>query len=148
MFIAKDVWLPRGSPIDDPVARSSPSYTGTYRKPWKDNVNVAKDTTNLILHGIGPLLIMPVTRIQHAEALSFFEYISIKNLNIHPSISWQHILVYFSSTIPSVRGAAIALALIHQTIEIVILCATRDSPKSIQRIRLPCLTIAGPSNFF
>jgi hypothetical protein len=45
----------------------------------------------------------------------FFKYISIKHLNeYHLCKSWRKTLMFFSQTVPLVRYAAIALALIHQ----------------------------------
>jgi hypothetical protein len=47
--------------------------------------------------------------------MCFFEYISIKHLNeYHPCESWRNMLMFFSQTVPSVRHAAMALALIHR----------------------------------
>jgi hypothetical protein len=47
--------------------------------------------------------------------MCFFEYISIKHLSeYHPCESWRKTLKFFSQTVPSVRYAAIALALIHR----------------------------------
>ncbi|OTA04864.1 hypothetical protein A9Z42_0054550 [Trichoderma parareesei] len=47
--------------------------------------------------------------------MGFFEYISIKHLNEYrPSESWRRSLMFFSQTVPSVRYAAIALALANQ----------------------------------
>ncbi|KAK7983273.1 hypothetical protein PG989_010675 [Apiospora arundinis] len=50
------------------------------------------------------------------EAMSFFELISIKSLNeYYPSESWRRTLMFFSQTVPSVRHAAVALALLHRS---------------------------------
>lgn len=47
--------------------------------------------------------------------MCFFEYISIKHLNeYHPCGSWRKAIMFFSQTVPSVRCAAVALALIHR----------------------------------
>ncbi|CAH0022298.1 unnamed protein product [Clonostachys rhizophaga] len=60
-------------------------------------------------------MILPVTGPTQAEALSFFEDVAIKNLNEYrPSNSWRKTLMFFSQTEPSVRCAAIALALMHR----------------------------------
>lgn len=48
--------------------------------------------------------------------MSFFEYISIKHLNEYrPCESWHNTLMFFSQTVPSVRHAAMALALMHRS---------------------------------
>ncbi|KAI1746481.1 hypothetical protein F4782DRAFT_524332, partial [Xylaria castorea] len=71
----------------------------------------------LILQNLGPFMILPVTGSAQTEAMCFFEYISIKHLNeYHPCESWRKTLMFFSQTIPSVRYAAIALALIHRRV--------------------------------
>lgn len=60
-------------------------------------------------------MILPVTGSGQTEAMCFFEYLSIKNLNEYqPCESWRKNLMFFSQTVPSVRHAAIALALIHR----------------------------------
>ncbi|KAI1171945.1 hypothetical protein F4777DRAFT_26835 [Nemania sp. FL0916] len=64
---------------------------------------------------LGPLLILPVTGPIQTEALSFFEYTSVRHLNEYqPCKSWQTTLMFFSQTVPAVRYAAMALALIHR----------------------------------
>ncbi|KAH7000605.1 hypothetical protein EDB80DRAFT_649776 [Ilyonectria destructans] len=69
----------------------------------------------LILQNLGPFMVLPVTGPAQTEAMCFFEYISIKHLNeYHPCESWRKTLMFFSQTVPSVRYAAIALALIHR----------------------------------
>ncbi|GIJ83183.1 hypothetical protein Asppvi_001702 [Aspergillus pseudoviridinutans] len=69
----------------------------------------------LIWQNLGPFMILPVTGSAQAEAMWFFENISIKHLNEHrPCESWRKTLIFFSQTVPSVRYAAIALALIHR----------------------------------
>ncbi|QKX63677.1 uncharacterized protein TRUGW13939_10848 [Talaromyces rugulosus] len=69
----------------------------------------------LILQNPGPFMILPVTGSAQAEAMCFFEYISIKHLNeYHPWDSWRETLMFFSQTVSSVRHAAIALALMHR----------------------------------
>ncbi|KAG8672832.1 hypothetical protein FPOAC1_006124 [Fusarium poae] len=51
-----------------------------------------------------------------AEAMSFFEAISVKHLNeYYPSKPWRETLMLFSQTIPSVRHAAVALSLLHRS---------------------------------
>ncbi|KAK8113424.1 hypothetical protein PG984_013950 [Apiospora sp. TS-2023a] len=50
------------------------------------------------------------------EAMSFFELISVQCLNeYYPSEAWRRTLMFFSQTVPSVRHAAVALALLHRT---------------------------------
>ncbi|KAJ3580377.1 hypothetical protein NPX13_g193 [Xylaria arbuscula] len=47
--------------------------------------------------------------------MGFFEYISIKHLNeYYPCDSWRNTLMYFSQTVPAVRYAAMALALVQR----------------------------------
>jgi hypothetical protein len=60
-------------------------------------------------------MILPVTGSTQAEAMCFFKDISIKHLNEYrPCEPWRKTLMFFSQTVPSVRHAAIALALIHR----------------------------------
>lgn len=60
-------------------------------------------------------MILPVTGSTQAEAMRFFNDISIKHLNEYrPCEPWRKTLMFFSQTVPSVRHAAIALALIHR----------------------------------
>ncbi|KAF7169809.1 hypothetical protein CNMCM5623_002421 [Aspergillus felis] len=69
----------------------------------------------LIWQNLGPFMILPVTGSAQAEAMWFFEHISIKYLNEYrPCESWRKALIFFSQTVPAVRYAAIALALIHR----------------------------------
>ncbi|RWA05160.1 hypothetical protein EKO27_g9942 [Xylaria grammica] len=68
-----------------------------------------------IRQSLGPLMVLPVTGPGQTEAICFFEYISIKHLNeYHPCDSWRKTLMFFSQTVPSVRYAAIALALVYR----------------------------------
>lgn len=68
-----------------------------------------------VIQNLGPLLVLPVTGSVQTEAMFFFECISIKHLNeYHPCESWQKTLMFFSQTVPSVRYAAVALALIQR----------------------------------
>jgi hypothetical protein len=79
----------------------------------------------LIWQNLGPFMILPVTGSAQADAMCFFEYISIKHLNEYrPCESWRKTLIFFSQTVPSVRYAAIALALIHRNY------LYRDQPQS------------------
>jgi hypothetical protein len=60
-------------------------------------------------------MILPVTGSAQAEAMCFFKVISIKHLNEYrPCEPWRQTLMLFSQTVPSVRHAAIALAMIHR----------------------------------
>ncbi|PWY78331.1 hypothetical protein BO70DRAFT_338872 [Aspergillus heteromorphus CBS 117.55] len=69
----------------------------------------------LTLRNLRPCMILPVNGPAQADAMCFFECISIKHLNAYnPCESWRKTLVFFSQTVPSVRYAAIALALIHR----------------------------------
>ncbi|KAJ5995160.1 hypothetical protein N7481_002137 [Penicillium waksmanii] len=70
---------------------------------------------HLISQNLGSLMILPVTGSTQAEAMCFFEDISIKHLNEYrPCESWRKTLMLFSQTVPSVRHAATALAMIHR----------------------------------
>ncbi|KAJ1329921.1 fungal specific transcription factor domain-containing protein [Microdochium nivale] len=54
-------------------------------------------------------------QIATAAAMSFFEHVSVGDLNRHnPSTAWRNTLLYFSQTVPAVRHAALALALIQR----------------------------------
>ncbi|OJI96497.1 hypothetical protein ASPVEDRAFT_145975 [Aspergillus versicolor CBS 583.65] len=56
-----------------------------------------------------------MTEPTQAEAITFFRDISIKHLNQYrPCEEWRNTLMLFSQTVPSVRHAAIALALMHR----------------------------------
>ncbi|RAK75445.1 Zn(II)2Cys6 transcription factor domain-containing protein [Aspergillus fijiensis CBS 313.89] len=62
-----------------------------------------------------PFMILPVTASTEAEMMSFFRDVSIKHLNEYrPCESWRQTLMFFAQTVPAVRHAAIALALIHR----------------------------------
>ncbi|KZF18919.1 hypothetical protein L228DRAFT_251439 [Xylona heveae TC161] len=66
----------------------------------------------LDLHRLRPIMIDS----EHAEPIHFFEYCSLKHLNTYQpwNRSWQKTLMFFCQTVPSVRSAAIALALLHR----------------------------------
>ncbi|KAI0192412.1 hypothetical protein F4808DRAFT_443096 [Astrocystis sublimbata] len=67
------------------------------------------------LHNLRPFMILPATGPAQTEAISFFEYFSIKHLNeYHPCDSWRKTLMFFSQTVPAVRYAAVALSLTYQ----------------------------------
>lgn len=69
----------------------------------------------LILQDLGSFMILPVTGSTQAEAMCFFKDISVRHLNEYrPCKTWRNTLMFFSQTVPSVRHAAIALALIHR----------------------------------
>lgn len=70
---------------------------------------------SLTLQNLRPFMMLPVITPTQTEAMSFFELISVKHLNeYYPSESWRKTLMFFSQTVPSVRHAAIALALIYR----------------------------------
>ncbi|RAK98116.1 Zn(II)2Cys6 transcription factor [Aspergillus ibericus CBS 121593] len=70
---------------------------------------------DLNLQNLGSLMVLPVTGSTQAEAMYFFQDISIKDLNEYrPCEPWRKILMFFSQTVPAVRHAAMALALIHR----------------------------------
>ncbi|KAH8131905.1 hypothetical protein LI328DRAFT_158519 [Trichoderma asperelloides] len=70
---------------------------------------------SLISQNLRPFMILPVTGSGQREAMGFFEYISIKHLNEYrPSEPWRKSLMFFSQTVPSVRYAAIAVALANR----------------------------------
>lgn len=69
----------------------------------------------LVLQNIGSFMILPVNGSTQAEAMCFFKDISIKHLNgYRPCEPWRNTLMFFAQTVPAVRHAAIALALIHR----------------------------------
>ncbi|KAL2855184.1 hypothetical protein BJX68DRAFT_274141 [Aspergillus pseudodeflectus] len=69
----------------------------------------------LIPQNLEPFMVLPMTEPGHAEAVRFFEYHSIKRLNeYNPCQSWRETLMFFSQTVPAVRSAAVALALIQR----------------------------------
>lgn len=71
---------------------------------------------DLISHHLGPLMVLPATGSTQTEAMCFFEYISIKHLNEYrPNETWRETLMFFSQTVPAVRYAAIALALVSRS---------------------------------
>ncbi|KAF4962492.1 hypothetical protein FSARC_9445 [Fusarium sarcochroum] len=75
-----------------------------------------EDHCGLGLQNPGPFMILPMTGSTSTEAMSFFEYISIKDLNKYQFCDepWRKTLMFFSQTVPSVRHAATALALLHR----------------------------------
>lgn len=69
-----------------------------------------------MLKVLGPLMVLPAAGSAQPDALSFFAQISVKGLNeYHHSESWRNTLMFFSQTVPSVRHAAVALALMHRS---------------------------------
>jgi hypothetical protein len=69
----------------------------------------------LNLINLGASMILPVTGSAQAEAMCFFNDISVKHLNEYrPCESWRKTLMLFSQTVPSVRHASIALAMVHK----------------------------------
>ncbi|KAE8372318.1 hypothetical protein BDV26DRAFT_103252 [Aspergillus bertholletiae] len=86
-----------------------------YHKEIVDRVDSWDNYPSLILQNLGSFMILPVTGSAQAEAMCFFKDISIKHLNEYrPCEPWRNTLIFFSQTVPSVRHAAIALALIHR----------------------------------
>ncbi|KAJ6104299.1 hypothetical protein N7523_010619 [Penicillium sp. IBT 18751x] len=83
---------------------------GAYEpKRWHSEHN------GLNLQHLGSLMILPVIGSAQADAMCFFADISIKHLNEYrPCESWRKTLMLFSQTVPPVRHAAIALAMIHR----------------------------------
>ena len=74
-------------------------------------------TTNLptLPQSLPPFMILPATTSNQIQAMTLFEGISISHLNEYrPSGSWRNTLMFFSQTNPSVRHAALALALMHR----------------------------------
>ncbi|KAI0399109.1 hypothetical protein F4802DRAFT_590868 [Xylaria palmicola] len=85
-----------------------------------------------ILQNLRPLMVLPRTGPAQTEAMGFFEYISIKNLNEYqPSESWRKTLMLFSQTVPAVRHAAVALALMHRN------HLDRDSSDRVHQLQSP-----------
>ncbi|OJJ96903.1 hypothetical protein ASPACDRAFT_34093 [Aspergillus aculeatus ATCC 16872] len=69
----------------------------------------------LNLRNLQPFMILPVTASTEGEIMSFFRDVSIKHLNgYRPCESWRQTLMFFAQTVPAVRHAAIALALIYR----------------------------------
>ena len=87
------------------------TMSGAYRpNQWPQ-----KHHSSHSLKGIGPLMVLPAAGSAQSDAMSFFEQISVRHLNeYHPSESWRNTLMFFSQTVPSVRHAAVALALMHR----------------------------------
>ncbi|KAL5089152.1 hypothetical protein Trisim1_006005 [Trichoderma cf. simile WF8] len=83
----------------------------TYQaKQWQAKSHV------LTSHNLGPLMVLPATGPAQTEAMCFFEYTSIKHLNEYrPNETWRKTLMFFSQTVPSVRYAATALALVNRS---------------------------------
>lgn len=69
-----------------------------------------------ISQNLGPFMVLPATGPAQTEAMGFFEYISIKHLSAYrPDDSWRNTLMFFAQTVPSVRYAAAALALMQRS---------------------------------
>lgn len=70
---------------------------------------------NFIPQSVGSLMILPMANSTESRAISFFHCISIKHVNEYrPCESWRRTLLASSQTVPSVRHAAIALAMAQQ----------------------------------
>lgn len=68
-----------------------------------------------MLQHIGPLMVLSATGQGQSLALCFFEYVSIKHINeFRPCDTWRKTLMFYSQTVPAVRYAATALALVHR----------------------------------
>ncbi|PYI16959.1 sugar transporter [Aspergillus violaceofuscus CBS 115571] len=77
--------------------------------PWRSSYH------SLNLHNLGSFMILPASGSIEGEVMCFFRDISIKHLNEYrPCELWRQTLMFFAQTVPAVRHAAIALALIHQ----------------------------------
>lgn len=62
-----------------------------------------------------PLMVLASSAPSEHAAMSFFERICVRDLNeFHPSPAWRQTLMFFSQTVPAVRHAAVALALMHR----------------------------------
>ncbi|KAL3451193.1 sugar transporter [Aspergillus insuetus] len=93
----------------------------------------------LILQNLEPFMILPMTEPAQAEAVHFFEYHSIKHLNeYNPCQSWRETLMFFAQTVPAVRSAAVALALVQRDY---LDCGGR--PQSSERLK-DCLPDKAP----
>ncbi|KAI0160513.1 hypothetical protein GGR57DRAFT_455607 [Xylariaceae sp. FL1272] len=61
-----------------------------------------------------PFMILAVDE-SAQEAMAFFEYVSIRQLNEYqPCASWRRTLMFFSQTVPTIRYAAVALGLMYR----------------------------------
>ncbi|KAF3057553.1 hypothetical protein CFAM422_012376 [Trichoderma lentiforme] len=89
---------------------SDPSICAYQVKQWHAKSH------DLMSHHLGPLMVLPANGPAQTEAMCFFEYISIKHLNEYrPKEKWRKTLMFFSQTVPSVRYAATALALVNRS---------------------------------
>ncbi|KAI1364059.1 hypothetical protein F5Y08DRAFT_328917 [Xylaria arbuscula] len=81
-----------------------------HRKQWH-----MRHHQRVVSPNLRPFMILPAAESGQTEAMGFFEYISIKHLNeYYPCDSWRNTLMYFSQTVPAVRYAAMALALVQR----------------------------------
>lgn len=105
-----------------------PSPGETTRPDIRDSISIASANGHgnwhpnseqhaTVFHtALTPLMVLPATAdpVQTC-ALSFFQAVSIHHLNQYqPGDSWQWTLLYFAQTVPAVRHAAVALALMQQ----------------------------------
>lgn len=93
------------------VLLPSNALSGAYRpKQWPQKHH------GHMLKVLGPLMVLPAAGSAQPDAMSFFEQISIKGLNEYQhGESWRNTVMFFSRTVPSVRHAAVALALMHRS---------------------------------
>lgn len=101
-----------------------------------DKINTTIDGAcdAIIPHSLGPFMIVPSAGSAPTEPMGFFECISIKHLDeYHACESWRNTLMLFSQTVPPVRHAAIALALLHR------ICLDRGSSNPLKSDKTPLL---------
>ncbi|KAK6815714.1 sugar transporter [Apiospora arundinis] len=94
------------------AARIAPSLPSV----WFSRKRRRRDVTGLTMQNLGPLMVLPVTGPAQTEVLSFFEYISVRQLNEYqPCESWRRTLMFFSQTVPAVRHAALAVSMAYRS---------------------------------
>ncbi|KAK6840754.1 sugar transporter [Apiospora arundinis] len=120
-----------GSPSALQAAEQEPDhdYNEKVRRPGSSGTNRPLTTVRVVqpqaekagCHGLtmqnlGPLMVLPVTGPAQTEVLSFFEYISVRQLNEYqPCESWRRTLMFFSQTVPAVRHAALAVSMAYRS---------------------------------
>ncbi|KAK4461504.1 hypothetical protein QBC42DRAFT_203560 [Cladorrhinum samala] len=98
-----------------PYYKDMTNSTSTAYLPMHHHCDANRPSRLPMSQNLGPFMVLPVTGPAQEEAMSFFEYISIKDLSgYHIGESWPKTLMHFSQTVPSVRYAAVALALVHR----------------------------------
>ncbi|KAF4440337.1 c6 transcription [Fusarium austroafricanum] len=74
------------------------------------------DGRGFMSHNPGPFIVLPATAPALGEAMSFFQSISVQHLSQYrPTEAWSKTLMFFCQTVPAVRHAAVALALVHRS---------------------------------